>query len=217
MPYIICIEYFICTVEPDQVFLPLPFPGDFLGVSTTPDCPDGSTTLICMITLFNVVIADGRSGDNPGDTDPTEFMAWNGSSKITLVRVGVDTVTQVNLYFYHEPAAGIGLPEFTLSASTFDTQNLGSPLTYTILGNQDLTEDDVQVRNVMLALTEQIAVSSNRFHIRFSLTDSIQQFAVSEIQLCSDERELYDCIHCIPLFISTVLYLQPPLKWRVLL
>ena len=207
------------TVEPDQVYLPLPFPGDFLGVSTTPDCI-GSTALICPITLSNVVIVDRRSGDNPGDTDPTEFMAWNESSRITLVRGGVGTINpvrQVNLYFYHEPASGIGLPEFTLSASTSEIQDLGSPLSYTILGNQDLTMDDAQVRNVTLALTEQITVSSNRFHIRFSLTDSIRQFAISEIQLCSDEGELYDYIHCIPLFISTVLLPQPPMKWRVLL
>ena len=201
------------------MFLPLPFPGDFLGVSTTPDCI-GSSALICVISTDIIVIADGRSGDNPGNTDPTEFMAWNGSSRITLVRVGVDTITpvrQVNLYFYHEPKSGIGLPEFTLSASTFETHDLGSPLKYTVLGNQDLTEVDAQIRNVTLALTEQIAVSSNRFHIRFCLTDIIQQFAVSEVQLCSDEGELYDNIHCIPLFISTVLYLQPPSKQRVLL
>ena len=115
------------------------------------------------------------------------------SSRITLLRAGaVDTitgVTQVKLYFYHEPASGIGLPEFNLSVSTSDTM-AGSPLTYTILGNQDLTVDDAQVRNVTLALTELITEPVNRFHIEFFLTDSIQQFAVSEVQLSNNSGKL---------------------------
>ena len=94
---------------------------------------------------------------------------------------------QVKLYFYHEPASGIGLPEINFSGSTTDYSMLGDPLTYTILDNQDLTVDDAQVRNLTLALTEPITEPVNRFHIQFSLTDNIQQFAVSEVQLCSDE------------------------------
>ena len=63
----------------------------------------------------------------------------------------------------------------------------GDPLTYTILGNLDLSQDDAQVRNVTLALTELPTEFANRFHIDFTLTDSIQQFAISELQLCGDE------------------------------
>ena len=104
----------------------------------------------------------------------------------------VDTlngVRQVKLYFYHEPASGIGLPEFNLSASTSEITP-GAALTYTILGNQDLTVDDAQVRNVTLALTEPITQPVNRFHIQFFLTDRIWHFAVSEVQLCNDSGEL---------------------------
>ena len=79
------------------------------------------------------------------------------------------------------------MPEFNLSASTFELGMLSDLLTYTMLNNQDLTVDDAQVRNVTLALTEPITQPVNRFHIQFFLTDSIQQFAVSEIQLCNDE------------------------------
>ena len=106
---------------------------------------------------------------------------------------------QVKLYFYHEPASGIGLPEISLSGSTSDLLMLGDPLTYTILDNQDLTVDDAQVRNLTLALTEPITELVNRFHIQFSLTDNIQQFVVSEVQLCSNEGKLV-------IFIQGILY-----------
>ena len=176
------------NVTPDTVYLIGPFPGDFFGNSTTPVCP-GHQTLICSDN--QVPITNGRYGDTQGSINSTEFLAWNESSRITLRRAGaIDTlsaVRQVKLYFYHEPTSGIGLPELNLSGSHFDTMPLGDPLTYTILGNQDLTVNDVQVRNLTLALTEPITEPVNRFHIQFFLTESIHQFAVSEIQLCYDK------------------------------
>ena len=187
---------FLCTVFwPDRVVLPQPFPRDFFGISTTPVCRHGTTSLLCDNGQLQVPIANGRYGNTSDLIDPSEFLAWNESSRITLVRSGaldtLTTVRQVILYFYHEPASGIGLPEFNLSASRFEVTTLGDPLTYTILDNQDLTVDDAQVRNLTLALTEPITEPVNRFHIQFSLTDNIQQFAVSEVQLCSDNSKLY--------------------------
>ena len=138
-----------------------------------------------------VPINNGRFGNTPGNINSTEFLAWNESSRITLRRAGeLDTLTAVRQVKLHEPASGIGLPEFSLSGSTTDYSMLGDPLTYTILDNQDLTVDDAQVRNLTLALTEPITEPVNRFHIQFSLTDNIQQFAVSEVQLCSNESKL---------------------------
>ena len=150
--------------------------------------------LLCRVN--EVPITNGRYGDTPGHIDSTEFLAWTeNSSRFSLTRSGeLDTLTavrHVNLFFYHEPASGIGLPEFNLSGSLSDLSMLGQPLTYTILGNQDLTVDDAHVRNVTLALTEPITKPVNRFHIQFYFTDSIQQFAVSEVQLCTDEGNLY--------------------------
>ena len=188
------------------------FPGDFFGVSTLPKCSaPRETQLICLVN--EVVITDGRVGNTSDSIYPTEFMAWNDSSRIILERPsgsgGVGVVRQVNIYFYHEPAAGIGLPDITISASNRVIPPFGPSLPYTILGNQDLTADDAQVRNVTLALTEQITDSVSRLHINFSLTDSIHQFAVSEIQLCSDKgKHLHVLIvpthhnSLIPLFLS---------------
>ena len=173
---------------PTFVYFIGPSPGDFFGNSTTPSC-SVSSALICSVD--QVPITNGIYGYTPNGINSTEFLAWNESSRITLLRSGaLDTLTavrQVKLYFYHEPASGIGLPEISLSGSTSDLVMLGNPLTYTILDNQDLTVDDAQVRNLTLALTEPITEPVNRFHIQFSLTDNIKQFAVSEVQLCSDE------------------------------
>ena len=197
-----CSYNFLHAVTPTVVTLPTSFPGDFFGVSTLPDCSfTTGTLLVCSVN--EVVITDGRVGHTSDSIDPTEFMAWNDNSRIILQRPGnqggVDTVRQVNIYFYHEPAAGIGLPDITISVSNDVIPPFGPSLPYTILGNQDLTADDAQVRNVTLALTEQITGSPTRLHINFSLTDSIQQFAVSEVQLCSDDGKhlhvQYNCKH----------------------
>ena len=74
---------------------------------------------------------------------------------------------------------GIGLPQFTLSASSSPIIPGSVFLQYIILGNQDLSEDDATVRNVTLALTT--TQTNEHFHIRFSLTSEKQQFAFSEL------------------------------------
>ena len=138
--------------------MPYPF-----GVSTLPGC---SAPPILFCPVDRVVITDGRVGHISDSIGPTEFMAWNDSSRIILVRPafsedpeGVSAVRDVNIYFYHEPAAGIGLPDIALSVSNSEDPPYGLSLLYTILGNQDLTKDDDQVRNVTLALTEEITGS----------------------------------------------------------
>ena len=78
---------------------------------------------------------------------------------------------------------GIGLPQFTLITSG-STLLIGTPLLYTLLGNQDLSSGDATVRNVTIALTT--TKSNTFFHIQFAMTSEIHQFAVSEVQLCSD-------------------------------
>ena len=185
------------TVMPTQTYFPLPFPGEFNGISTTPTssgCLNFGPEILCEVNSnVTIKLTDGVFGDEGGSIDPTKFIAWNDSSRISIQHSddeAVAAVKQLKLFFYHEPASGVGLPEFRLSASTSDTI-LGDPLTYTILDNQDLSQDDAQVRNVTLALTELPTESANRFHIKFTLTDSIQQFAISELQLCGDEGNQY--------------------------
>ena len=161
---------------PTSSYLPQPYPGEFFGFSTHPTvCTDITNALI--YPAIRIPIINGRFGDTPSNIDPSEFLAWNESSRFTLIRSGgddtIDTLRQINLYFYHNPLLGIGLPELILSVSLSDF-DVGSSLTYTILNNQDLTLDDAQVRNVTLAFTETITGPVNRVHITFALTNSIQ-------------------------------------------
>ena len=185
--YVIIIASHYLTVDVDLINLHIPFPGEFFGNSTTPTC--GSVTdEVLGCSPNEIPITDGENGDTSDGIISSEFLAWNESSRIFIVRSGgTDTLAnmrQFNLYFYHEPSAGIGLPEFTLSASTSDTTP-GTPLKYTFHNNQDLSVDDAQIRHITLALTESITVPANRFHIEFN-TSYIQQFAISEVQLCAD-------------------------------
>jgi hypothetical protein len=178
-----CIE-----VEPSFLFLHTSFPGEFFGNSTLPDTCDGGGDLL---SCGSSPITDGLYGGTSGSVDASEFIAWNGSNSwFTFTRTGSTTtlngVRSVNLFFYHDRELGLGLPEFTLSGSISELEQ-GPPLLYTILGNQDLAAGDAQIRNVTIALTESITGEANRFHIQFSLTSGVQQFALSEVELCRDE------------------------------
>ena len=182
-------------VDPTRITFYATFPGEFFGSPTIPTDCTNSTVLSCStdpLTLNR--LTDGEYGDGSDTVDSSQFIAWNGVSRITPTRAAgadaLNSVRTVNLFFYHDPALGIGLPEFILSGSTSETIP-GAPLPYTILGNQDLGAGDAQVRNVTLALTQSIVGDANRFHLAFSLMSGVQQFALSEIELCSDIGKLF--------------------------
>ena len=189
-----------CAVNSTRITFQMAFPGEFFGSSTAPTyCTDGTTQLPCStepLTLNR--LTDGEYGDTSNGVNSSQFIAWNDSSRIALTRAGDDTLSSVrtvNLYFYHNPTVGTGLPEFTLSGSKSET-NEGAPVPYTILDNQDLQTTDAQIRNVTLALTQAIMEEANRFHIRFSLMTGVQQFALSEVELCSDIGKQFDNTEC---------------------
>ena len=206
------------AVLPSAAYFPEPLPGDFNGVPTAP--ADGCFVASSSITCGNIsdtVFTDGTVGDETGSLMPTSFHAWNDSS-VALSGFSLShstaRVRQVKLFFYHQPSMGIGLPQFTLSASDSNVVPGTPSLQYTILGNQDLSEDDAAVRNVTLALTT--SQSNDNFYIQFSLASEIQQFAVSEVELFSDEGNkslniAYVCL-LIPLLSPII---QPLLRWRI--
>ena len=182
-------------MDPTRISFHATFPGAFFGSPTIPTYCINATSLACTtdpLTLNR--LTDGEYGNGSDRVDYSQFIAWNNNSRVTLTRSGstsaLNSVRTVNLFFYHDPALGIGLPVFNLSGS-INERTPGAPLPYTILGNQDLGAGDAQVRNVTLALTQSIVGDANRFHIAFSLISGIQQFALSEVELCSDVGKLF--------------------------
>lgn len=176
---------FLFTVEITRIFLHQPYPGDFFGNSTIPD----SCTDISPMTCHINPLTDGEYGDSSPRVTSSQLLAWNESSGITLTPApGTYTAVAartINLYFYHNLAHGIGLPEITVSGSPSESTLGGDPVTYAILGNQNLGADDAQIRSVTLALTQDFDGDAKRIHIAFSLVNGIQQFALSEVELCS--------------------------------
>lgn len=168
------------TVLPSQIIFTLPFPGIFFGVSTRPDCLGGIEALICDIN--SIILTDKVLGYNGGSILPSEFLAWSKSSGIIIKCTTGRCVTIVNLYYYHDPAYRLGLPELHLSASKFPTQ-LGDPLNFVIIWNPviSMTSESPGVRNITLFVTKQIEENIQYLHIAFWLTGRIQQFAVSEL------------------------------------
>ena len=195
---------FFIAVDPTRISLHEPRPGDFFGNSTIPDSCSGDPTLICNDLSINP-LTDGEYGDTSNGVDSSQFIAWSESSRFTLTRAGgIDTlgsVRTINLFFYHDPALGVGLPELTIAASISEVEPEDS-LQYDIIGNQDLAAGDAQVRNVTIALSSNIAGDANRIHIAFSLTNGVQQFALSEVELCSDTGRTSYHSHALILIIS---------------
>ena len=191
-------------MDQTRIALHEPLPGDFFGNSTIPDSCTGDPFVSCNDLSINP-LTDGEYGDISNGVDSSQFIAWSESSRITLTRAGsTDTLVSVrtiNLFFYHDPALGVGLPELTIGASTADIDP-GDPLLYDILSNQDLAADDAQVRNVTIALSQNIVGDANRIHIAFSLTNGVQQVALSEVELCSDIGRTSYHSHAFILIIS---------------
>ena len=176
MMMIIIIITIVAVITPTRARFQEPFPGDFFGHLTRPEgssCISRTSEIICT-DVHDTVFTDRIVG---------AFHAWNTDSRINFEHTTA-AVRQLNLFFYHNPSMGIGLPQITY-ITTGSPSLTGTPLQYTLLGNQDLSSGDATVRNVTIALTT--TKSNTFFHIQFAITSEIHQFAVSELQLCSDE------------------------------
>ena len=103
---------------PSAANFPEPLPGDFSGIPTAPKdrCFVASSIIACS-SIKDTVLTDGMVGDETGSLMPASFHAWSDSSRFSLAH-NAATVRQVKLFFYHQPSMGIGLPQFTLSASS---------------------------------------------------------------------------------------------------
>ena len=220
MMIMIIIITIVAVIRPTRARFQEPFPGDFFGNSTRPEgssCIYLTNEIICT-DVNDTVFTDGIVGDETGTLSPAAFHAWNTDSRLSFEHT-TGAVRQLNLFFYHNPSLGIGLPQITF-ITTGSTALTCKPLQYTLLGNQDLSSGDATVRNVTIALTT--TKNNTFFHIKFAMTSEIHQFAVSEVQLCSDEGIIIVVqLLCLMLLVSLHIHffptLQPLLRQRLCL
>ena len=141
------------------------------------------------------LLEDGNFGS--ANLDTSKVLAWNREINIVLERTqSTLRVNQVNLFFYNIPSSGVGLPPVELywSSSSIFPVLPENPLSYVIIGNQDLRQDDSTLQNVSLVVTSNTANYRN-FLIRFTFpgTSLIDWILLSEVQLCG-VAGVYVCV-----------------------
>ena len=175
-------------------------PVQFNGTDTAPNTTD-STASRCFISAgvvtclgpTDAVGAKLANGDlGPVDLDVSAVHAWNESFSIDFQLRSTNTpsvtVTAVNLFFYNIPSMGVGLPpDIELFYGNNVAQDYTRITNFTILNNQDLNQEDNQLRNVTLVVTDSNVPIYGFFRVQFGFSEShpIDWMLLSEIQLCT--------------------------------
>ncbi len=163
----------------------LPAPND---VTLSDGCVISSGRLICP-TNNAPLLTDG-------DITLVDIYTWNQGSSVLagFVLEPATLVTSANIFFRNEPSQGIGVPSIGAMNGYGGILIPEGSLETTILGNQDLSQDDSGLRNVSLVVTlDQIEILPYpNFFIQFTFSDSspITTLVLSEIEICTNESEL---------------------------
>ena len=131
-------------------------------------------------------------GDKGSEENPinSEIHSWNSSLSPSVTIEFTQnrgtpqpiTIRHFNLFFYHTPSMGIGLPDVQLKGVSSGTR---TPLPYLITGNQDLSKDDDRRRNITLSMLSPSGY--NRYELTFDFNvnlNGISEMLLSEIELC---------------------------------
>ena len=129
----------------------------------------------CSGTICNdtAILGDGDHG-TPA-LNVTAVHAWNKTVRIRFHFPFAVRVRGINLYFYNIPSRNIGLP--------YDTYLTSSPSF--IEGNQVLSQNDNQLRNVTLIPRKTIEGDMFTLMFRFSNIDKIDWLLLTEVELCT--------------------------------
>ena len=131
---------------------------------------------------------DKGSEENPINS---EIHVWNSSlsPRVTirfLQNRGTPqpiTIRHFNVFFYHTPSMGIGLPDVQLKGVLNGISR--TPLPYLITGNQDLNEDDDRRRNITLSVLSPSGYDRYELTFDFNVNlNGISEMLLSEIELC---------------------------------
>ena len=159
-----------------QQYTPTLSPMVFEGTSTSGGC----SGTMCIGPAFGTPAAS-RLGDGDHGTavfDLNAVHAWNMNVNIEFHFPSMVTVGGINLYFYNIPSRNIGLP--------YDTDVISNPgIPSFIEGNQDISQNDNQLRNVKLI--PRATAESKRFTIQFNFSniDKIDWLLLTEVELCT--------------------------------
>ncbi len=185
------------------------------------------TPAVCMVYRnthfdcnYGVILGDGNtvSSATPDLSSSSQFLrqfvSWQRLSNPNAMAPFIDFdltevsgISAIELSFFNNPANQISLPDITLSRVVYNTgSNLfSSDMVTTIpsrlLGNQDLTQTDNQVRTVFIRPL--IGQSSLNLRISFQFLSPLHNFntvLVSEVRFCTNPQ---------PQFIPVLAFLAP--------
>ena len=183
----------ICTVP---VLTSRLDPTPFLGVTTISpqliECERERVGIVCVSpNPLNDDVTGSLHPDFPSDA--IKFVAWTVSSQNYIVFVPTVkplAVSAIDIYFYHNPGQGIGLPNFELHGLSSDVADSPSPtdpeLNFEIINNSELSQEDQQLRRIILVITTPSPFTAYSIRWSFDNLINISWFVLSEILLCND-------------------------------
>ena len=182
------------TVDIDSYYLTTPNdPVDFdaynQGCSPDYDSFPGQSVVFC--TGQQQVLTD-HSTEASIPPAPDQYVGWDRKQEdldgFTIVIDVVHTrLTQLDIHFYHNPSAGIGLPEVSsiyVSSSKANETSAG-PLSFVYVRNDDLAQGDNRMRTVSIIITDDLdSIGFYQFvRMNFAYTSSvIWRTQLTEIQ-----------------------------------
>ena len=121
------------------------------------------------------------------DFDSDNFMGWNKSFDLEFDFGSSNFFfTRLDMYFYHNPSEGYGLPDITTGISQTGTDRSYTPVVSTLKDNSELSgsDDNVQVLSLIILTPQSGLFLYQYFRLQFIFSSSflsVQTF-ISEIR-----------------------------------
>ena len=197
----------------------------FNGVPTDPECTNGgpfdrtNDNFACNIPASR--LADGVLGES-SPANFNQFSAWNRTTDMPRVffqfpDISPFYIRQIDLYYYKSAALRVGLPDvrFDIADSSSIMQDNYLRVSYTIVSNQSISENDNQT--VKISLVDTFGQRYNgypnnvlvRLTFDFSSSDTLDWLLLSEVRMFNDTGEYSGMMqHSVIYYVlSTVLQL----------
>ena len=123
---------------------------------------------------------------------PSQYVGWDGNQGeldgfTIIIDANHTRLTRLDIHFYHNPSAGIGLPEVSSIHVDSQAKNtfFADPLSFVYARNEDLAQSDNRMRTVSIIITDNLdSTSMYRFvKVSFAYSSStIRRTQLTEIQ-----------------------------------